>query len=109
MSDKDREAFEADYSKRYLGAVAVRDGASYKLQKAQHDWCIWQAARNHYAPKLSENDAVEKLQAYLLDTSGGHLVKSQKGDRLWSTSHLVNMSGLVRTLRAAGMRFKEEA
>jgi hypothetical protein len=60
MSDKDREAFEADCRncEVYTGRHHEYP-EQYRLYETQLRWMGWQAARDHYAPKLTEREAVE--------------------------------------------------
>jgi hypothetical protein len=99
MTEQDPEAFEAGYAKRWLGATAVRNGEGYKLQKAQYEWRIWQTARDHYAPKLTEAEALDAAcKAF------DEVARRDNGG--WVTNEGY---AIAAALRAAGVRFKEEA
>lgn len=75
--ENDQAAFEAYF-------------ANVRLMHFDAAWKAWQAARDHYAPKLSESDAAKIL--YL----------NFDGDRMGQAK------ATIMKLAAAGVRFKEQ-
>jgi hypothetical protein len=106
MSDQDREAFE-DWVDHKFGGPAGRhtsrcDGL-YLNASVQAAWVVWQASRDHYAPKLTE-EVVEVVAKAIHHTP--YTVP-------WEYSN-VQMRENARdkakaALRATGVRFKDEA
>ncbi len=98
--DKDRRAFEAEYIKRYEPELPPSFVMGSYMEPCQNvAWHFWQAARKHYAPKLTEKEAIELL----LDTpypvgKSGTVISMQKSQAGF----------LITALRAGGMQFKEE-
>jgi len=96
MTDKDREAFEkCAEGQGYRAKKITRPyyGEVYTDEPTHHLWKGWQAARDHYAPKLT---AAATLEMALVDIS-----------RQFHEPH--SQSVATKALRAAGVRFKEEA
>jgi hypothetical protein len=90
MTDKDREAFETwAKSEGYLPKTVTRPyyGDVYLAESTHYAWKGWQAARDHYAPKLTEKEAVE-------------IVFNHSS---------IEAKSIITALRAAGVQFKEEA
>ena len=95
MTDKDREAFEAAFRK--LAGITGPDdfprysSGDYVSTGPRQAWTIWQAARDHYAPKLTKKHAVYGAdEAY----------HACRGDEI---------SKMEAALLAAGVRFREES
>jgi hypothetical protein len=80
MTDTDREAFEGWQNEPH------RIGTYHSNLEA------WQAARDRYAPKITEKEAVE--------------VAAQSFD---SQTDVYDPVAMMEAFRAAGVRFKEEA
>lgn len=91
MIDKDREAF----AKWWL---EPKEKPVYAIDIAA--WQAWQAARDHYAPKLTFKEAIEKAgDAVEKLVSRGKFPGDSEFD------YALEMSAAA--LRAAGVRFKE--
>jgi hypothetical protein len=84
MTDKDREAFEAWGKARYGWVNAPQ---------VCNAWTAWQGSRDHYAPTLTERE----LRAIISDA----LRDDDSEGRI--------LSRALEALRAAGVRFKEQA
>ena len=99
MSDRDREAFEKWFP---TGKVLLEDPFSGDAPTGFK--AGWQAARDHYAPKLTEKEAVEAAEMAIAEA---------RGKDIKLPSHVVTSEELgkvaIAALRAAGIRFKEEA
>ena len=102
MTDKDREAFEAWVAIRWHHVKDKPDLSGVRNQWTGQ-WCYtyaetsslyaaWQAAPDHYPPKLTEKEAVEVCR---------DVYRTAKKGELWG--------GIIAALRAAGVRFREEA
>ena len=118
MSDQDREAFEADCQRREVYTGRHREfSEQYQLYETQLRWMGWQAAAAHYAPRLTEAEAVEKAARALAEIDCSMQAELRKifnepdedealsADNKW-TGYLHEARA---ALRAAGVRFKEEA
>ena len=95
MTDRDREAFD-----KYLRDYGV-EGSHMEA------WCVWQACAAHYAPKLTDGQAVEKAAEIIEPAFFGESAKS------WEPDHAAAMREEARSkakaaLRAAGVKFREE-
>lgn len=102
MTDKDTEAFEAwalGYLKcqyPFCDANTIKNMMiPYRSQRCTLE-AAWQAARDHYAPKLTEKEAREIVSAKLSSHSP-----------IFLDSPIAEQ--IVKTLRKAGVRFQEEA
>jgi hypothetical protein len=95
MTDNDREAFEA-WHKDKFGYVLLTDD--------DPRWASWQAARDLYAPKVTEQEAVETAAKAIQE-------RYWKGDLAISIQDAkeVCTEFAKATLRAADIRFREEA
>jgi hypothetical protein len=91
QQDKDREAFDSHI---------VSAGTKQWGQTVYDEhWKTWQAAREHFAPKLTEREAVEIV-----------LIAFDKAYRSGDTYVAKNfIKGGIAALRAAGVRFKEKS
>jgi hypothetical protein len=95
MTDADREAFEKwahSTNRNELWVVGDKDIA----------YETWQAARDHYAPKLTETD-IPRIAKILCE---------QAAFLNWEQSSFAAKNNWIRSvetaLRSAGVRFKEE-
>lgn len=117
MTDKDREAFElyAKGNRLFLSGIKHSNGTC-QGELTLEAWEAWQAARDHYSPRLTEAE-VEKAARALAEIDCRAQAELQK---IFNESHedevaCVNNSwrsyvhGVKVVLRAAGVRFKEEA
>jgi hypothetical protein len=105
MSDRDREVFDQWWKSHSV--------------EAREDMCIysanlgWQAARAHSAPKLTERDAVEVAAKHIAIADCGKWETLPEGDERevhrGFTCRLYYRYLAKSALRAAGVRFKEEA
>lgn len=84
MTDRDREAFDS-----YIVSAGTK---RWGQEVYDEHWKTWQAARDHYSPKLTKAEAVEVCR---------DVYRHARKGELWP--------GIVAALRAAGMKFKEEA
>lgn len=93
MSDKDRAAFDSWWVKYYHGEPSFA-------------WGAWKAARAHYAPKLTEKQAVEKVMYALfkMDHPGSEF--ENQIEMAWALEEQRPIAKVA--LKAAGLRFKEE-
>jgi hypothetical protein len=84
MSDQDREAM--------LDAWNHTKPIGWKNSDYRQFSAGWQAARDHYAPKLTEKEAIDLIQKAMFEEK-----------------HTRGYSGTaIDALKAAGVRFKEE-
>lgn len=85
MNDEDREAFEAWAKTRWYGdgTTGSHDYHAYSIAET-----VWQAARDHYAPKVTEKEAEQLCDQAL-----------RMAER---------PADVIEALKAAGVRFKEE-
>jgi hypothetical protein len=91
QQDKDREAFE-----KWIDFCADRDEAGNYIYEIQSAWEAWQAARDHYAPKLTDVEVVVIACGAL----GGVKLHQQI---FWPSA----AEKVIAALRAAGARFKD--
>lgn len=118
MSDKDREAFEAFVLRGTLPGenFLERDHTgSYMLAVARGGWAAWQAARDHYTPKLTESETI----AVLVNAPTARIITEERrkadlggdGSDMVVTKQVVKYAvtdeSRVAALRAAGVRFKD--
>lgn len=109
MSDKDRIAFERALSNETLG------GFMNDTITPDNAWSLWQAARDHYAPKLTEAEAVEAAcrQFTKPDVPGDGALWEQTqetdGMKFRLTSKSLIRKSMLAALRAAGVKFRNEA
>lgn len=94
---RDREAFEAYVLKEFgWNDFRLWDNDAYRNEAVQDAYVIWQACAAHYAPKLTVMEAadvaVKSLVGYVLPIRAPLAAKK-----------------VMTALRAAGVRFKEEA
>jgi hypothetical protein len=95
MTDPDREAFEA--WARSSGAAANDRGCdNFFSETMRIAFQAWQAARDHYAPKLTEKEVRETITT-AFPASANFFYVEICGHRV------------ISALRAAGVRFREEA
>jgi hypothetical protein len=98
QQDKDREAFEA-----WIGDDLInKDKAGNYIFEVESAWEAWQGARDHYVPKLTEKEAMEAAANAIraaIGNSGSYGGSNPPTDREMA----------IAAIRAAGMRFKEEA
>src|ERR1700733_6244106 len=85
MTDKDREAFERWF---------------YAEKPAAH-WETWQAARDHYAPKLTEKEALERAAQAIAPIAWDKSIKPGNWDR--DDAQKSARDSARRALRAAGV------
>lgn len=103
QQDKDREAFEKVY--RELGRMyslqrkSTESGELYVDNQTQEDYEIWQAARDHYAPNLTEKEALEKAIKAMAEVD-----RDDVGSSLPELNYFVYARA---ALRAVGVRFKD--
>ena len=91
MTDKDREVLEAALRKSHWQntntVLAFGDG--------------WQAARAHYAPKLTEKEFTDELNAAT--------IAKWRGGEMGTTMEWISyIKEVVAALRAAGVQFRDE-
>jgi hypothetical protein len=101
MTNKDREAFEAWWIEKSLHML---------MDKWQNDaaWEAWKAARAHYAPKLTWDEAVQIAEraAY----AAIYEPPMRKGFDDAHAAIRLQVNSMVRAaLRAAGVKFRDEA
>jgi hypothetical protein len=102
MTDINREAFEAWQKERH------RLGTYHSNLEA------WQAGAAHYEPKLTEQEAVESLARFFaLQEYHAHGFETLGSPETYINNaykdHLANARNSITALRAAGVRFREEA
>src|SRR5579872_3023088 len=104
MTDTDREAFEAHYDAKYT------PGYAYPAMHRVHAWEDWQAARAHYAPSVTEKEALASVShisaaiGYVSSIEPGTVITEAFVER-WNTYYLPKLES---ALRAAGVRWKRE-
>jgi hypothetical protein len=102
MNDQDREAFER-WAIQYMETLGY--GARRDCFDPNHASAAWQAARDHYAPKLTEREAVEKAAYAIAETrypGYGSMAK-------WVEVNAHRYEAEAKAaLRAAGVKLKEE-
>lgn len=110
MSDKDRAAFESALETLNLSAsngYSCEDHpfnpGEYLSEQTHYAWQIWQAARDHYAPELTEKELVEALEIR------AETIDAECDDGYSSAKLMIGIGEALSALRAAGVRFKEEA
>jgi hypothetical protein len=112
MTDKDREAFEA-WCKNTSGyrtegkTNPLLNRKEYTTVTTYSAWDAWRAARDHYAPKLIEKEAVRiacNAYANQQKAMGYGYYPVEAG----SATH-ESLMAVMAALRAAGVQFKEEA
>jgi hypothetical protein len=90
MTDKDAEAFRQYMLKEHDdNGEQIREYSYHSMED------LWNAARERYTPKLSEKEAVE--------------VAYQASQKTSEDDWKEFMAEMVAALRAAGVRFREEA
>jgi hypothetical protein len=95
--DKDRAAFEEFY-----GLPRMDSDGNFKDRRDEAAYKLWQAARDHYAPKLTEAEAVEKAAVALYNLEHKtQLDKVAEFESYWRKNAQV-------ALRAAGVQFRDE-
>jgi hypothetical protein len=113
VSDQDREAFDS-----YI----VSAGTKHWGQEVYDEhWKTWQASRNHYAPKLTEAEAVQKTAEAIRLTPKKRVTAYREtraaadgdGSDMTVTHEITNYvedreAQAKAALRAAGVRFKDE-
>src|SRR5690242_9419666 len=105
MSDKDRETFEAwafEYLKgqySFYNDATIRDMMMpYKSERRTLE-AAWQAARAHYAPKLSEKEFTDALNIATIE--------KWRGGSMGTTMEWYSyIKDVVAALRAAGVQFR---
>ena len=114
--DADREAFEKwAEGEGYRVKKITRPyyGEIYTDEPTHHLWKGWQAAHDHYAPKLSEQEAVEiACREFTKPDADGNLWDQTPENfaiKFHITSKYLMRQSMARALRAAGVRFKKEA
>lgn len=117
MRDKNREAFEAFISKQYGWNDFRQDGPGYFNVEVDDAYDLWQAARDHYGPKLTENESVEKAARALaeIDCASQAILRKVFNEPPVDEVRCVNKNvnsyihEAKAALRAAGVQFKDEA
>ena len=102
MSDKDTAAFEKWALSEGLSIsrnMSVR-WVEYQDDKTDHAWDAWEAARDRYAPKLTEAEAVAKA-ADAIHAVIHQAVVEPEARRMKRAAETA--------LRAAGIKFRDEA
>ena len=105
MTDHDREAFETWVKAE--DCSIERDHAGYFAFGTALAYRCWQAARDHYAPKLTEKEAIElgAKAAYNFVFVDGNKWPRCDGGRIRPEEFRLATKA---ALRAAGVRFKDE-
>jgi len=114
MTNKDREAFEQVAGAYFPHgpihpALYRKNDGKYFHTKVSHAWNFWQAARDHYAPKLSEKEAVECAATEIAKAAWVERYHHLQGADLgFVVANADDRELAKKSLRAAGVRFKEE-
>jgi hypothetical protein len=115
MTDKDREAFEGDCANNevYVGCHH-KHPEQYQLYETQLRWMGWQAARDNYAPNLTETEATKIAAMVCAEIDYDEDYHAEFEDvglfiaQNWN-SYSETARAIVKALRAAGLRFKRDA
>jgi hypothetical protein len=108
MSDKDRDAFEKWAFDNHHGTSRNANTGFYNSAETAWAYDAWQAARDQYAPKLTEAEAVKTAARAIYDSNREKYwpVNFQEA----SAAIQISITQAAKAaLRAAGVRWKEEA
>jgi hypothetical protein len=115
QQDKDRRAFEAEYIKHYEPESPPSFIMGSYMEPCQNvGWRFWQAAHDHYAPKLTKEQATVALARFVaLQEYHAHGFETIDSPDVYVgiayKDHLDNARKEIEGLSVAGLRFKEEA
>ena len=102
MTDKEREVFEKWAVANGYGARRQPGQDVYISSSTNGAWDAWQAAAAHYSQKLMERDAVLAAAAAIRQALNREFAKTNVTSR--QSENVAKAA-----LRAAGLRFRDEA
>jgi len=108
MTDKDREVFESEMHRRNISTEMRKDAWGrdvYQFSHVEMGWEVWKACAAHYAPKLTEKEAVDAAfraaNPLIAVVANSSLPANIVRDAV--------QRAVVCALKAAGVLFKEES